>query len=206
MTDDASVSRWLEGLRAGDDADIRRLWDRYFERLVALASARLPARQRRDVDEEDVALSAFHSFCERMAHGRFPWLTDRDDLWRLLSVITTRKVIAQIRHQHRLKRGGGQVLGESALAERNGGNDCGIAWVLSREPTPAEAAEFADSCDQLFARLCPHSPALQDIALRRLAGQTADEIGTALGISSRTIDRKLQLIRALWEEARENTG
>ena len=42
MSEDGSVSRWLEGLRAGDAADIERLWDRYFHRLVALAGARLP--------------------------------------------------------------------------------------------------------------------------------------------------------------------
>ena len=31
----------VAGLKAGDDADIQRLWDRYFHRLVALAGARL---------------------------------------------------------------------------------------------------------------------------------------------------------------------
>ena len=57
MSDDASVSNWLDGLRAGDDADIQRLWERYFEKLVRLARTKLPARNRRDFDEEDVALS-----------------------------------------------------------------------------------------------------------------------------------------------------
>ena len=33
-------------------------------------------------DEEDVAISAFQSFCERAARGQFPKLNDRNDLWR----------------------------------------------------------------------------------------------------------------------------
>ncbi len=71
-----------------------------------------------------MALSAFHSFCDRAGRGQFPQLADRDDLWRLLATITTRKVIDTVRHQTRQKRGGGRVLGESALVDgddRGGG-------------------------------------------------------------------------------------
>ncbi len=93
MSADNSVSRWLEGVREGNDADVQKLWDRYFQRLVRLASARLPGHVRRMSDEEDLALSAFHSFCDRVGRGQFPQLVDRDDLWRLLVTITTRKVV-----------------------------------------------------------------------------------------------------------------
>jgi DNA-directed RNA polymerase specialized sigma24 family protein len=203
VADDPSVSRWLEGLRAGDDADIGRLWERYFEKLVALARARLPARGRREFDEEDVALSAFHSFCERAARGGFPRLADRDDLWRVLSVITARKAVGRLRHQGRLKRGGGRLLGESAFGRADGPDSHGMAEVFRREPTPAEAAEFADEYARLFARL--DNPTLQQVARRRLEGQSAEEIGAALGVSTRTVDRKLQVIRALWEEPGEGT-
>jgi DNA-directed RNA polymerase specialized sigma24 family protein len=37
--------------------------------------------------------------------------------------------------------------------------------------------------------------------MRKLKGHNVEEIGGALGISTRTIDRKLRLIRAIWEEA-----
>lgn len=204
MADDASVSRWLDGLRAGDDADIERLWDCYFERLVALARTRLPARERREFDEEDVALSAFRSFCERAADGQFPRLADRNDLWRLLSVITARKAVGRLRHSHRVKRGGGRVLGESALGAGDGASSHGVALVVGREPTPADAAAFADQYEQLIARL--ENATLQQIAQRRLAGHTAAEIGAALGVSARTVDRKLELIRALWEDFGEGAG
>ncbi len=47
MSSDGSVSRWLQGFRVGDDADIERLWDRDFHRLVALARVRLARNDRR---------------------------------------------------------------------------------------------------------------------------------------------------------------
>ncbi len=200
MSDDASVSRWLEGLKAGDDADIQRLWNCYFEKLVRLARAKLPSHNRREFDEEDVALSAFHSFCERAERGLFPQLEDRDDLWRLLSTITARKVIAAVRHGTRQKRGGGRLLGESALMDGNTPHDMGegIAMLLARDPTPEATAQFADECERLFGEL--DNPTLKTIALRKLEGQSSQEIGAELGISARTVDRKLHLIRALWEK------
>src|SRR5437868_10695363 len=139
LPDDPSVSQWLEGLRAGDADDIRRLWDRYFEKIVGLARARLPARGRRERDEEDVALSAFHSLCERAGRGQFPRLADRDDLWRLLSTITARKVLASERHRNRLKRGGGHVAGRSAILEGDGAGPAEFTFLLSREPNPEDA-------------------------------------------------------------------
>jgi DNA-directed RNA polymerase specialized sigma24 family protein len=193
-----SVTIWIDGIKAGDGSDIERLWDRYFERLVRLAAARLPAHSRRSFDEEDVALSAFQSFCDRAGRGQFPQLSDRDDLWRLLATITVRKALDTIRQQSRQKRGGGQVLGESALLVGAGTEGEGLAEVLSREPTPDEVAGFAEDYHRFLARL--QEPPLRTIALRRLEGQTTREIARALDVSTKTVERKLQLIRAIWSE------
>jgi DNA-directed RNA polymerase specialized sigma24 family protein len=195
MSDDGSVTRWLEGLRAGDADDIARLWDRYFHRLVALAGARLPGHVRRESDEEDVALSAFHSFCERAGRGQFPQLDDRDDLWRLLSTITARKAVRAVRHRGRQKRGGGRVLGESAF-EFEGQTDEGMAQFIDREPTPESAVQFAEDVDRLLEDL--GNETLRTIALRKLEGHSSTEIAAELGISARSVDRKLELIREIW--------
>jgi DNA-directed RNA polymerase specialized sigma24 family protein len=192
-----SVTCLIDGLRGGEDEVIRRLWDRYFERLVRLAGARMPRDRRRASDEEDVALSAFNSFCDRAARGQFPRLADRDDLWRLLSTITTRKVMETLRSQARLKRGGGRVVGESGAGDGDGVD--GLARVLGREPTPDQAAQLADECDRLFARL--DDPVLRTVALRRLEGFSSEEIAAELKVSARTVDRKVGLVRALWLEA-----
>jgi DNA-directed RNA polymerase specialized sigma24 family protein len=197
MEEENSVSRWLDGLREGNDADVKRLWDRYFQRLVNLASTRLPGHARRVTDEEDVALSAFHSFCDRVGRGQFPQLADRDDLWRILVTITFRKVAESMRHQTRLKRGGGGVLGQSVKLN-DSEVDLGMARVLSNEPTPEAAAQFAEDYERLLEKL--EDSTLRSIAVRKLEGHSREEIADALGTSVRTIDRKLTLIRLMWQE------
>src|SRR4051812_38496320 len=103
MDDHGSVTLWLGALRAGDLDAAQPLWERYFARLVRLARARLHATPRADADEEDAALSAFDSFCDGAARGRLPRLADRDELWRLLVVLTARKAAAQARRRRRLR-------------------------------------------------------------------------------------------------------
>jgi DNA-directed RNA polymerase specialized sigma24 family protein len=195
VTDGGSVTRCIDGLRAGDADDIQRLWDRYFERLVRLARDRLPGHSRRASDEEDVALSAFHSFCARASQGQFPRLEDRDDLWRVLFTITARKAVASVRHATRQKRGGGRVPVE------DGEGDDGLAQALSREPSPEDVARFTEDYHALLERLT--GPALRTIAVRRLEGHSSEEIAAELGITARTVDRKLQLIQAIWSEGLE---
>src|SRR5262245_57641111 len=107
MTPGGPVTRLLQGLLAGDTAAIQPLREGYFRRLVGLASARLRGTARQVADEEDVALSAFDSFCRRAERGCFPQLADRDGLWRLLVVVTARKAARLAHHHSRQKRGGG---------------------------------------------------------------------------------------------------
>lgn len=198
MLHENSVTLWIDGIKVGDGSDIQKLWDRYFERLVRLAGARLPAHCRRSFDEEDVALSAFQSFCDRAGRGQFPQLHGRDDLWRLLATITVRKALDVMRHQTRQKRGGGHVLGESALLGGEDASGEGLTDVLSREPTPEEVALFADDYYRFLERL--QDPTLRTVALRRLEGRSNQEIAQLLNVSTKTVERKLQLIRTIWSQ------
>src|SRR5437868_11257802 len=58
MACEGSITRCIDLLKRGDRAAAQPLWDRYFQRLVELARARLRVAPRRLADEEDVALSA----------------------------------------------------------------------------------------------------------------------------------------------------
>ena len=152
MVNEHSVSQWLAGIKAGDEASIEQLWHRYFERLVRLARGKLPGHCRRAFDEEDVALSAFQSFCQRAAGGQFPKLSDRNDLWRLLLTLTLRKAVLTIRHQTRRKRGGGRVMGESAFQDGNR-TALGLAGILEDGPSPEDAVLFADDVERRLEQL-----------------------------------------------------
>jgi DNA-directed RNA polymerase specialized sigma24 family protein len=197
MADSGSVTLWLDGVKLRDERATAELWDRYFKRLAGLAAKRLPRSARRDADEEDVALSAFYSFCDRAARDQFLQLSDRDDLWRLLAVITQRKVVAVVRRRSCLKRGGGVVFGESALLDGSDDGAEGVAMTLGRAPSPEIAAQLAEDFKRLMEALADET--LRMIALMKMEEHSSLEIAGRLGISARSVDRKLRLIREIWE-------
>ena len=197
MPSEGSVTNWIGQLQAGDSAVAQPLWERYFQRLVLLARKKLQGAPRRAADEEDVALSAFDSFCRAAEDRRFPTLADRDSLWRLLVILTARKALHIIRDECRQKRGGGHVLNETALgAATPEGREAGLDEVIGAEPTPDFAAQVAEEYRRLLDLL--DSDELRLIAVSRMEGYSTEEIAGRLGCAPRTVERKLQRIRGLW--------
>ena len=76
----------------------------------------------------------------------------------------------------------------------------GAAWdhIADPEPTPAFAAQVAEECRRLLERL--DSAELRDVALRKVEGYGNEEIATQLGCGLRTVERRLRLIRGIWEQ------
>ncbi len=196
MSENDSITLWLNQLKAGEVDAASKLWDRYFQRLVGLARMKLAASSKREADEEDVALSAFKSLCMGAQHGKFPQLLDRDSLWPLLAVIASRKSCDQSVRERRLKRGGGKVFGENDFATGVQG-ESPIDLLVSTEPSPEAVAEMSEECERLLNLLDDNC---RQIALLKLEGYTNAEIVSRVNLSPRTVDRKLQLIRDLWSE------
>ena len=199
--DQGSVTRWIADVKDGDRQAVQPLWERYFARMADLARARLRAVRLRDAgrDEEDAALSAFDSLCSGLARGQYPQLSDRDDLWRLLVVITSRKVLIQARRQLRQKRGGGNVRPATDLAgDGEEDEDELLVRVVSTEPTPEFAAMVAEEYRRLLE--CLGNDALRQVAILRMEGATGDEIAAKLGCARRTVVRQLTLIRRILSE------
>src|SRR5439155_21014266 len=147
MDENGSVTVWLNRLKVGDrDEAASRLWEAYFRRLVGLARGHLKNRPRGPADEEDVALSAFDSFVRAAGAGRFPRLDDRDDLWQVLLVVTSRKAADAVQAEGRLKRGGGKVIPVSAAMDDSAS---GLP-VAAADPDPAEAAVMAEGFDRML--------------------------------------------------------
>ena len=197
MSASDTVTLWIQQLQAGDAAAAEKLWERYFAQMVQLARRKLEGATRVASDEEDVALSAFKSFCLGAQDGRFPKLTDRGSLWSLLVAITAHKSVDLIRHENRQKRGGG------ALNERNelNGQTAGLAaadsdpmtMLLTQEPTP----EFIVMMTEQLHRLLDHlkDPDLQALAISKMEGYSNEELAERDSCSLRTIERRLKLIR-----------
>src|SRR4051794_30097165 len=176
MSSEGSVTRWLTALKGGDAAAAQPLWERYHRRLVALARQKLQAARKRAADEEDVVQSAFHSFFQGVAKGRFPQLNDRDNLWRLLVVITARKALDQLAHEHSKRQGGGTLQGESWISNAEG--DSAIDQIVGAEPTPEFAAQVAEEYQRLLELLGDET--LRRVAVWKMEGLTNDEIAGQL--------------------------
>ena len=100
-------------------------------------------------DEEDVVLSVFDSFYAAAEKGRFPDLSDRDDLWRLLLRMSARKVIDKRRHELRQRRGGDVVIHSLS------GDDETIIEAIGDEPSPEMVLRMQESVEQIpFSSRC----------------------------------------------------
>lgn len=200
MAGDGSVTHWIHEIKDGNRDAAQDLWERYFAQMVRMAGRTLNRGDRRVADEEDVALSAFDTFCRAAENGRFPNLSDRDSLWRLLVKMTARKAIDQNRRLNRQRRGGGKVRGESALGNPDMPDDPqALAQMIGDVPTPEFAVMVREEIDQLMKLL--DDPELQELAIAKMEGYTNLEIAHHLTCSERTIERRLKLIRAKCKEA-----
>lgn len=197
---DPSITTWIGLLKTGQDDAAQQLWERYFPRLVELARDKLRGLSRRETDEEDVALSAFHAFYRAAIDGRIPQLSNREDLWRTLVLITSGKAVDQRRYQLAQKRAASpQEAGTTAQDELTL-----LQEVIGNEPDPGFAALVAEQCQFLLSRL--EDEELRQIAVHRLEGYTNEEIAERQQCSVRTVKRRLELIRRTWEAVAGESG
>lgn len=202
-----SVTFCIGGLRNGGDTAARHLWNRYCDRLEEMArrdlARKLPGG---GIDgPEDVANSAFDSFCRGVRRNAYPQLDDRDDLWRLLVCITRRKVIDRVRYELGPERGGGRVVRDGELGggddasgaggpDRLGGGRMrrGGAWI-NAEPSPEEVAIQAEEVERLLDKLGDET--LRAIVLAKLERLTDEEVAARFGKYREWVVRQLKVCR-----------
>lgn len=198
IADEPPVTQWLRRLEHGDRAAAEPLWDHFCRKLIDMARSRISKRIRSAYDEEDVAVSAFHSLCRGIQSQKFE-LRDRNDLWRLLATISERKLLRRYRSETADRRDVRRNA-DIVFQDDSGFSSQSVAMEIEgHEPSPAYAAEVADTCDSLLA-LLPDDK-LREVAMHKLDNRTDDEIADLLQCTRRTVQRKLSLIREIWLSA-----
>jgi RNA polymerase sigma factor (sigma-70 family) len=190
-----SVTRFIERLKDEDPQAAGEIWRRYFERLLPVAKARLRSFSDRAVDEEDILVSVFERFFRAARENRFARLHDRQDLWQILLMLTERTVTQQFRRSQAQKRGTGRRAATDDRAERNYAD---IREIADAEPGPEFVAAFNDNLARALTRLDAEST--REVALQRMEGFENREIAERLGISLSSVERKLRLIREVWQD------
>jgi DNA-directed RNA polymerase specialized sigma24 family protein len=195
----STVTKWIAQLQAGEREAVAKLWHSYSARLVSLARRKLRGVPRAAADEEDVAISAFKSFCLRAEQGRFQRLLDRNDLWQILFMITARKAYKRMAYELSPKHGAGKVVQASACAPAEG-SEAGILFadVVGREPDAHVAAEIDEAYRLLLAALGDTD--LRAVAVWKLEGYSNAEIAAKMGRAEVTVERKLRAIRTIWQK------
>ena len=196
-----SISAWLDGIKNGESRCAQNLYQEVYDRLTRLARRRLSDRPLGFADEEDVALSAFHSFCTRAAEGKFPQLAHRDDLWKILITITCRKCGKYLEHERAQKRGGGVRHNWASVGDidRSSG---GIQDPSDDASPPDLVALVADQCRHLLDILGDDT--LRQVAVWKAEGFTDQEVATKLDCVVRTVERKVERIRLIWSKQMDN--
>ena len=100
-----------------------------------------------------------------------------------------------LRAQVRRKRGGRSAT--EGTRDRIG-IPLSVEELVGNEPTPEFAAQVAEEYELLLGLLNRDQRA---IAIAKLEGFTNEQIAASQNRSLRTVERKLKLIRAIWEEA-----
>jgi RNA polymerase sigma factor (sigma-70 family) len=176
----------LSRVRAGEEAAAEEIFERYLERLTALARTRLSPRLASRLDPEDVVLSAWRSFFVGARQDRFA-LRRSGDLWRLLVSITMHKL------HHQVRRHSAEV--RSTSREQSITPDAQEEFVFEdHEPTPDEAITLADVLESCLTELDSFG---RGVLERRLQGEQLEAIAAETGRSERTIRRTLAQIREL---------
>ncbi len=190
QVDDKS-EEWLQRLNSGDERAFEFLWNRFFRKMVAIAKQRIPQTHRGVRDEEDIALSAFKSFCLGFKAGDYVETQSVDCIWPLLVRITINKANDHLRRNLRQKRD----------SSRN----------VQISPTDLEALAIEDdacgldtAANEIIASLIDSIQKTGDhdlmlIVLNTLQGEPPSEIAKRMECSIRTVQRKLQTIRRIWE-------
>jgi len=188
-----SVSRLIHQFRDGSQYALTLLWHKYQPRLLKLARKFLMGAPMRAVDEEDAVLSAFDSFVRRMENGGYSDLRDREQLWKSLVLLTRNKASFQKRTELRKR-----CVSNQFSIDKDGEFFDVFCDLVSSEASPHSTVELLDLLNSLLGRLKDRE--LKRIAVAKLNGYSNSEIAVKLKRSVPTIERRLRLIRAIWNE------
>lgn len=176
----------LHRAAAGDEAAETEIFERYVQRLTALARSRLATKLAARIDAEDIVMSAYRSFFMAVRDGRFE-LHHGGDLWRLLVELTLHKLYRRSQYHLAQQR--------SVEREIHADNAPEQPWILAgKEPTPEEALAAAEELEAVLREL--NTRDRQAIELR-LQGYELAEIAQQLHCHERTVRRAVNEARRI---------
>lgn len=170
----------LDRFRSGDEDAALKLYYRYADRLMRLASKNTPAELAPRFDPEDIVQSVFRTFFRRASEGQYE-APDGDELWKLLLVMALNKVRAKGAFHRSEKR---DIRKTQGLPE-------------SQEQADLHSSQEAKSILYMSVEEMIHKqPASHQAIIRlRIDGLEVQSIAERENRSKRTVERILQSFR-----------
>jgi len=185
MSSSISITRLLSGVKKADEEAVCAFFARCYGRVAAIGRRKLVGKPQRAFDADDVANSAFREFLGRAAAGRFRKLENREDVWQILTLLVGDKISKYLRTGGAQKRGGGVP-------------DVTIEHVQHAIRDLADVALEVQLADAkcVFLRTLPSDDHRRVFELLE-EGHTQAEIAETLGVSLRSVARRLDVIRSI---------
>jgi RNA polymerase sigma factor (sigma-70 family) len=144
-------------------------------------------------DEEDVAIVAFYQLTKAMKEHKAEGITNRREFWKLLRVITKRKVKDWIRYDTAQRRGGDKKVISIEF--------CDIEDDAPMTPTPKSEDE-SNLIDRFHCMVNKmERPEYAEVIRLKVGGKTNAEIARELGLALRTIQYLISSIKQVWIES-----
>jgi len=189
--DSGSVSSWICQLSQGNQQAAFKLWNRYGKALQHLAKMHYPFALNAVFDEHDLAQSVFMALWQNAEAGRLDGVRDRQELWWMLLEMTRRRAISRAKYNQAAKRT------SSPQAQPNPDKYDPLPELSDPKQLSPEVLSILHEEHDRIMRLLPDDRS-RTIAQLHLEGFSNDEIAEKVELSSRTIIRKLRLIRDQW--------
>jgi ECF sigma factor len=199
------VRRFLQGRQLDGLGEIVR---RYYPRMRDLARRRIERERIAEaVYEPDEAInSTLDKMIRLVLSGRVESIEGVDGFWRLYRRILAWKIMAASDRHAALKRGGPGIRKVTRSGERVDDPDEMPAPLSGPVPDnldlfkssllPAEVLAISIEVTERLIHLL--QPDLQTIVRMRLDGRTIAHMAAVLGVSPRSVDRMLEMIRRIW--------
>ena len=180
----SSFEKLLVQLENGRSSAASQVFDRFADRLLALARSRMNPQMLQRVDPEDVTQSVFGSFFQRQEAGQFS-LKNWGGLWGLLVTMTVRKCGRRAKEFYAARRDvRREIRGQTSADHSSADFD-----IQDPRPTPDEAAALTELVEKLMEGLDPRA---REALTLRLQGYSVAEISQQIGRTQRTIHRILE--------------
>ncbi len=176
MESSKDFAGFIRRIRSKDEAAACELVQQYGQAIRIVASVRLNARLRRELDSTDVMQSALGNFFARAAAGQFD-LETPDDLINLLAKMVQNKITDKERRQNAKRRGGKQ----------SNPQNIDTMDVAGADETPSTIVSNLELLEKGRELLSPEECEIADL---RRDGQTWDAISAKTGESADALSKR----------------